>query len=368
MALKGVVNVGAVDADAHGALGQQYGVKGFPTIKLMYADSSGNIKTVDYTGGRTANEMAKWAMSQAQKIVLARLGGGSSSSSSGFYGGTNVVELSDANFHKRVSDSDDMWFVEFYAPWCGHCKALKPAWTGLATSLKGKVKVGAVDCTANQQTCSEFGVQGFPTLKFFGDNKESPMDYNGGRDEADLVNFATEQWSKAQPPPEVRELTDHEVWTEHCVGSDDSKPKQLCLIAFLPHILDSKAKGRNGYIDMLKEIALMYKERPFAWFWVQGGSQQDLESKLGVGGFGYPAFVALNSAKGKYATLRSGFESTHVKEFMDNVRRGQEPVVSVDGAIGTLSTIDAWDGKDGEEPIEEEFSLEDLGIGSSEEL
>jgi protein disulfide-isomerase A6 len=370
-----VVNTGAVDADAHGSLAQRYKVQGFPTIKLMYADSKGSIKSVDYSGGRSAKEMARWAMAEANKVVMSRLGAptGSSSSSSGsaggFYGGSNVVTLDDSNFHSMVSNTDDMWFVEFYAPWCGHCKALKPAWKGLANTMKGKVKVGAVDCTANQQTCSEFGVQGFPTIRFFGENKDKPMEYNGGRDEGDLVNFATEQWTKAQPPPEVRELTDNHIWTDHCVGDgDETKPKQLCLVAFLPHILDSKADGRNKYISMLKDIALLYKERPFSWFWTPGTSQTDLEKNFEVGGYGYPAFIALNPAKGKYATLRSGFETAHVKEFLDSVRRGQEPVVSITGELSKAATVDAWDGTDGAEELEEEFSLEDLGIGGSEEL
>jgi thioredoxin-like negative regulator of GroEL len=49
---------------------------------------------------------------------------------------------------------------QFYAPWCGHCKALKPAWIDLARQLGGKVKVGAVDCTSDKATCDEFGVRG----------------------------------------------------------------------------------------------------------------------------------------------------------------------------------------------------------------
>ncbi|WPT13493.1 Protein disulfide-isomerase like 2-2 [Picochlorum sp. SENEW3] len=369
-ALSGVVKVGAVNADEHGELAQRYQIKGFPTIKLMYSDASGKIKAVDYTGGRTASDMASWAMSQANKIVLGRLGQKSSSSSSrsggstsGFYAGSDVIDLTDSNFHSLVTKGHDMWFVEFYAPWCGHCKNLKPHWVGLAGSVRGKIKVGAVDCTQHQQTCSEYGVQGFPTIKFFGSNKDRPEDYNGPREEGDLVNFANDKWSRNQPPPEVRELTDANVWVDHCLGDgQDAAPKQICLVAFLPHILDSKADGRNRYISMLKEISLSYKERPFSWFWVQGAAQSNLEEALGVGGYGYPAFVALNPTKEKYASLKSGFEKEHVKEFMDNVRRGQEPVVSTSGDIKEIKTIDAWNGQDEEEIMEEEFSLEDLGL------
>lgn len=60
------------------------------------------------------------------------------------------------------------WY-RFYAPWCGHCQNLKPAYDKVASSLKGIVKVAAIDCDdeKNKRTCGEYGVQGFPTLKIF---------------------------------------------------------------------------------------------------------------------------------------------------------------------------------------------------------
>lgn len=414
-ALKSIVGVAAVDCDAHGSIAQQYGVKGFPTIKFFSADASGKLKAIDYQGGRTAKEIVQWAGQQAQKVALGRLGvkssGGSGSSSSnggssggdGFYDGTDVFTLDDGNFHSQVVSSDEMWFIEFYAPWCGHCKNLKPTWIELASSLEGKVKVGAVDCTANQATCSEFGIQGFPTIKFFGTNKDRPEAYEGARDLGAFVAYGTDKWQREQPPPEVRELTDETVWEEHCVGHEANaaldlkavKPKQLCLVAFLPHILDSKVEGRNGYLTMLKDLALLYKDRPFAWFWAEGGAQSALEANVGVGyvvlrtpellfivlnlnhvftylsivvcsGYGYPAFIALNPSKAKYATLRSAFQPASLKEFMDAVRTGHERVADLEGSLAKIEERGAWDGQDAAESVEEEFSLEDLGLGGGD--
>ena len=104
-----------------------------------------------------------------------------------------VVKLDKSNFKKLVIESDDVWMVEFYAPWCGHCKNLKPAWESAARALKGVVRVGAVDMTTDQEVGGPYNVKGFPTLKYFGANKRSPKDYNSGRDAESIVNFALQQ-------------------------------------------------------------------------------------------------------------------------------------------------------------------------------
>ncbi|KAJ6442510.1 putative protein disulfide isomerase-related protein A [Purpureocillium lavendulum] len=78
--------------------------------------------------------------------------------------------------------------VEFYAPWCGHCQNLKPAYEKAARNLAGLAKVAAIDCDddANKQLCGSMGVQGFPTLKIVRPSKKPggrPVveDYQGAR-------------------------------------------------------------------------------------------------------------------------------------------------------------------------------------------
>ena len=61
-----------------------------------------------------------------------------------------VVKLTQANFEKEVKGSGELWFVEFFAPWCGHCKSLAPEYEKAAKALKGVVRVGAVDMTTDQ--------------------------------------------------------------------------------------------------------------------------------------------------------------------------------------------------------------------------
>jgi protein disulfide-isomerase A6 len=77
----------------------------------------------------------------------------------------DVVDLNPSNFDSTVIQSDDLWFVEFYAPWCGHCKNLAPEWKKAASALKGFVKVGAVDADQHRELGGRYGIRGFPTIK-----------------------------------------------------------------------------------------------------------------------------------------------------------------------------------------------------------
>lgn len=84
-------------------------------------------------------------------------------------------------------------FVKFFAPWCGHCKAMKPAWDTLMSEFEDSstVLVADVDCIGSgKELCNTVGVQGFPTIKY-GD-PSNLEDYKGGRDADSLNKFASE--------------------------------------------------------------------------------------------------------------------------------------------------------------------------------
>jgi len=63
---------------------------------------------------------------------------------------SKVVNLSAKDFNDKVIKSDEIWYVEFYAPWCGHCKNLAPHWDTAARKLNGVVKFGAVNVDAEE--------------------------------------------------------------------------------------------------------------------------------------------------------------------------------------------------------------------------
>jgi protein disulfide-isomerase A1 len=115
---------------------------------------------------------------------------------------SDVVVLTDADYQQTIA-SQPVVLVEFYAPWCGHCKSLAPEYEKAATELKGKAMVAKVDATANEQTAQAEGIQGFPTIKLFVAGK--PFDYRGGRTSQALVSFVTKAM---EPAVEVLKTSD----------------------------------------------------------------------------------------------------------------------------------------------------------------
>lgn len=98
-----------------------------------------------------------------------------------------------------------VWFVKFYAPWCGHCKALEPDWAQLAERLDGRVVVARLDGTENPVTMDRFNqhVRGFPTLLLFRDR--GVYKFEGPRVVDAMETFALESYASARRhdvPPE----------------------------------------------------------------------------------------------------------------------------------------------------------------------
>ncbi|XP_075677126.1 protein disulfide-isomerase A6 homolog CaBP1 [Dermatophagoides pteronyssinus] len=359
-ALKGIVKVGAVNADEHQSLGAQYGVRGFPTIKIF---ASNKNKPIEYQGQRSAQGFIDAGFRELRNIVDSRIGKKSSSSGGG--GKSNdVIELTESNFDEKVLKSDDLWLVEFYAPWCGHCKNLAPIWSEVATELKGKVRVGAVDATVHQSLASRFEIRGFPTIKIFAAGKKdgSAEEYNGGRTKSDFVTFALEKLEETLQPPEIVQLTKGtEQLKESCENS------QLCILSVLPHILDCQSKCRNEYLDILRRTAERFKKNQWQYLWMEAGAQPDLESALDIGGFGYPAMAIINGRKMKYSLLRGSFSYEGIGEFLRDLLYGRGSSLPLrSNQLPMVIETEQWDGKDGQMPVIDDIDLSDVDLDSSD--
>lgn len=104
---------------------------------------------------------------------------------------TGVANLCETHFPDAKSEK--IWFIKFYAPWCGHCNSMKPAWESLGKDFKDDpmVSIGAVDCDSDQNKglCGKYGVKGFPTIKAIISGK--PKDFQGAREAAPMKQWIT---------------------------------------------------------------------------------------------------------------------------------------------------------------------------------
>ncbi len=80
-----------------------------------------------------------------------------------------VVTLTDANFEEEVLKSDKPVLVDFWAPWCGPCKAVSPIVAEIAGENTDKVKVGKLNTDENKETAGKYGIRSIPTLIIFKD-------------------------------------------------------------------------------------------------------------------------------------------------------------------------------------------------------
>lgn len=108
----------------------------------------------------------------------------------------NVLVLTSSNFDEAVTTNKYI-LVEFYAPWCGHCKSLAPEYAKAAGALNkdgSEVRLGKVDATIHSDLGERFKVRGYPTIKFFIEG--NAVEYSGGRTADEIV-----QWLKKKSGP-----------------------------------------------------------------------------------------------------------------------------------------------------------------------
>ncbi|XP_059313279.1 probable protein disulfide-isomerase A6 [Lycium ferocissimum] len=174
------VVIAKVDCDEHKSVCSKYGVQGYPTIQWF---PKGSLEPKKYEGARSAEALAEFVNSEGgTNVKIASIP-------------SSVVVLSSDNFDEIVLDETKDVLVEFYAPWCGHCKSLAPIYEKVAAAFRQEedVVIANLDADNHKDLAEKYGVSGYPTLKFFPKGNKAGEDYEGGRDLDDFVNFINEK-------------------------------------------------------------------------------------------------------------------------------------------------------------------------------
>ncbi|XP_064647427.1 protein disulfide-isomerase A4-like isoform X2 [Lineus longissimus] len=179
------VSLAKVDATVESELGTRFSVSGYPTLKFFVKG-----KDYDYDGPREANGIVDYMKARAEPSWEPPK--------------SAVAVLTKDNFTNWINEKN-LALVEFYAPWCGHCKQLEPHYEKAATSLLQNdppIPLAKVDATVEGDLAKQYSVDGFPTLKIFRNGKA--FDYNGPREEYGIFDYMIKQVGDASK--EVKSL------------------------------------------------------------------------------------------------------------------------------------------------------------------
>uniref|UniRef100_A0A2R5LJC7 Protein disulfide-isomerase n=1 Tax=Ornithodoros turicata TaxID=34597 RepID=A0A2R5LJC7_9ACAR len=147
----------------------------------------------------------------------------------------HVLVLKSSNFDDIVKEHKHI-LVEFYAPWCGHCKALAPEYAKAAKALaeeNSTIKLAKVDATVETELAEKQEVKGYPTIKFFSDG--TPMDFRGGRTADEII-----RWLKKKTGPAAVELSSVELARTFVDGGE---------VAVVGFFKDTSSKDAKAYLQ-----------------------------------------------------------------------------------------------------------------------
>lgn len=249
-----------------------------------------------------------------------------------------VIDLLPNNFDKIVLQSGIPTLVEFYAPWCGHCKNLAPVYEELAFALehgKDKVQIAKVDADAHRDLGKRFGVQGFPTLKWFDGKSNKPTDYKSGRDVDSLTEFIAEKTGVR--PKKKQELPSEVVYLNEQTLNEAIGGIKNVLVAFTApwcgHCKNLAPVWENVANDFSTDDNVLIAK-------VDADSPQNKEWARSLGVTGYPTIKFWPAGNKEYEEYQSGrSEEALVKFINEKAGTHRVPGGELDDTAGIIEVL-----------------------------
>lgn len=186
------VKISKIDCANHQSLCQEFGIRAYPTLIFFH-----NGKKIEaYNSDRDVAAFSRFIDNNVERLLKTQ---GSSAEEDLYkyddHSATyhevagQVIELTTKNMDKALK-RPGLLFVKFFAPWCGHCKAMAPAWIDLARHYEGNsnVRIAEVDCTNNNELCMNHNINAYPTLILFR-NGQQWKEYSQSRSLTNLISF-----------------------------------------------------------------------------------------------------------------------------------------------------------------------------------
>uniref|UniRef100_A0A4W6E0M4 protein disulfide-isomerase n=1 Tax=Lates calcarifer TaxID=8187 RepID=A0A4W6E0M4_LATCA len=270
-----------------------------------------------------------------------------------------VEDLDDTFKDTRVND---VWLVDFYAPWCGYCKKLEPVWHEVGMELKSSgspVRVGKMDATAYSGMASEFGVRGYPTIKLL--KGDLAYNYKGPRTKDDIVEFANRVSGPAVRALPSKQMFEHMmkrhdvlfvyvggesplrekyndvaseliVYTYFFSGSEEVLPESLTLPE-LPAVVVFKDGGYFTYDGECCVHLLL----DFQFGHMDGN---DYINSLIMGEVTVPSVIILNTSNEQYFLPSEPIETMEqLVQFISSVLNGSAQAYGGDGIIQRIKRV-----------------------------
>jgi len=338
--LKGLIQVAAVNCDEHKGLAQNFGIKGFPTIKVFGAELEQDPSNpermvklpIDYNGARSAKGIVEFALSQLHSKYITKLTAKSEEEFLDFSSTkmgtiprvllftnkpqtTNLYKVLSMEYHNRMA------FAEIKDKEKQLLEKYEVDTFPLLMIIKSDNQKVLFDGTLSPETLSAFLSQHAPILQKPDGGAERKSKGKSGRE--------------PPPPPPKEDPVLYALNTQDDFQTDCLDKKGLCVIAFLPSE-ESDPEGRAQYIAVLESLVNGQNGNAFRFMWTDGVAQAQFKETFSPGP-DLPRLIVLNSSKKRYSTFMVAFTADSITNFLEKLLSGKTATAPIDN-IPSLKT------------------------------